>query len=321
MEQLRRFIERVRPLPRLVIQAHDFPDHDAVAASFALSHLLRQFGVTTRMVYNGVIDRVSLSHMIDWLEIDIVPWTEAGMTDADKNMTVDGCMGEKNVRDLPGEEIAVVDHHQSKPPPGLWFSDVRPTYGATATIVYEYYRDLGVPMPQAVATALQVGQAIDTANLTRGFCAADIEAFAHFHQIADQSLVARICRNSLMKSEVRYYEELLKALDVHKGAGFVWLERSCPKNMLGMMGDFLLSVEEIHTTILAAPSEDVIQMSLRTEHPDINVGQIVREVLQQHDLGFGGGHRHMAGGLIKREKFAAVGTGERLFELFRRRLP
>jgi nanoRNase/pAp phosphatase (c-di-AMP/oligoRNAs hydrolase) len=85
------------------------------------------------------------------------------------------CVGEKNVTDLTGEEVAVIDHHQVTPAAGLWYEDIRPDYGATATIIYEYYQQLGLAMPVAVATALQVGLNIDTANLTRGFCEADVE--------------------------------------------------------------------------------------------------------------------------------------------------
>ena len=321
MQALRNFIDRVRPLPRLVIQAHDFPDHDAVSSAYALSYLLGHFGVKTTLVYNGIIDRISLKNLIEQVDIPIVHWTEAALTPADKTITVDGCIGEKNVTDLPGDEIAVIDHHQVTPPQGLWYCDVRPDYGACATILYEYYEGLGVPMPRPVATALQVGLAIDTANLTRGFQKADVQAFAHFHENADQEQINLICRNSLLKSEVVFYKQLLEGLQVRDGVGFVWLADGCPKNMLGVMGDFLMSVNEISTTILAAPAGDVIQLSLRTEHPQVNVGRLVKELLAEHDIGFGGGHAHMAGGLIQRAKFNVPEPHLRLFELFLSRLP
>lgn len=321
MLALRSFIGRVRELPRLVIQAHDFPDHDAVSSSFALAHLLGEFGVRTQLVYNGVIDRISLKNMIETLEIPIVHWQQAGLTAADKTITVDGCIGEKNVTDLPGDEIAVIDHHQVVPPPGLWYQDVRPSYGACATILHEYYEALEIPIPRRVATALQVGLAIDTANLTRGYQKADVHAFAHFHEVADQDQINSICRNSLMRSEVVYYRQLLDGLQVRDGIGFAWLADGCPKNMLGVMGDFLMSVNEISVTILAAPDGDQIQLSLRSENPAVNVGKIVKETLAEQGIGFGGGHAHMAGGLIQRAKFMHAEPGPRLFELFLGRIP
>lgn len=321
MQALKDFIERVRPLPRLVIQAHDFPDHDAVSSSFAFAELLAHFGVKTTLVYNGLIDRISLQNMIDWLEIPIRPWREAGLTEADKIITIDGCIGEKNVLDLPGEEIAVIDHHQVRPPPSLWYQDVRPDYGACASILHEYYGALGVPMPPKVATALQVGLAIDTANLTRGFQQADVRAFAHFHEIADQTLIHQICRNSLLRSEVVFYRQLLESLKVQDGIAFAWMAEGCPKNMLGMMGDFLMAVHEIDTTILAAPAGEVIQLSLRSEHPQVNVGRVVKELLAEQRIGFGGGHAHMAGGIVQRASFDVPNPAEQLFALFLHKLP
>jgi nanoRNase/pAp phosphatase (c-di-AMP/oligoRNAs hydrolase) len=320
MQAFSSFVERVRDLPRLVIQAHDFPDHDAISSSFALAHLLGCLGVRTRMVYNGLIDRVSLRNLIDHLDIDIVPWREAGLSAQDHIVTVDGCIGEKNLMDLPGREIAVIDHHQVAPPQGLWFQDVRPDYGACATILVEYYAALGIAMPRAVATALQVGLAIDTANLTRGFQQADVAAFATLHRLADQAQINRICRNSLLHAEMVHYQHLLQALRMHGRVGLVWLERDCPKNLLGMMGDFLMTVDEIETTILAAPVGDVVQLSLRTENPQLNVGRLVREVLTEHGLGFGGGHAHMAGGMIERGKLRGSDAGVQLLERFVRKL-
>ena len=99
---------------------------------------------------------------------------------------MDGCSGEKNVANATGEEIAVIDHHRVAAPARLWFCDIRPEVGATVSIVFDYYRQLGVEIPPRIATAMQVGLAIDTANLTRGFGTLDIETFAALHQLLHQ---------------------------------------------------------------------------------------------------------------------------------------
>ncbi len=137
MNEFSQLIERLKGLPRVVIQAHDFPDHDAVASAYALAYLLNQHGIETIQVYNGVIDRVSIHRMIEILAIPIVHADEAGLRAEDILIVVDGCVGEKNVTDLTGEEVAVIDHHEVTPAAGLWYQDIRPHYGATATIIYE----------------------------------------------------------------------------------------------------------------------------------------------------------------------------------------
>lgn len=310
------FIEQLRRLPEVVIQAHDFPDHDAISSAFAFGYLLETQGIKTRLVYNGIVDRISLQKMIEVLAIPIIHASEAGLTEEDKIITVDGCIGEKNVTDLPGDEIAAIDHHEVTAPKGLWFSDIRPEYGATATIMFEYYQALEVSMPRNIATALQVGLAIDTANLTRGFVDADLRAFEYFHSVADQDLVGRICRNSMQQKELIYYQKMLEVLARHGNVAFAWLEEGCPKNMLGILGDFVLGLDEVDVVILAATAGECVHLSLRSESSNINVSTLVRDVLLHNNVGFGGGHSHMAGGILDLKLFHGSALNNDLFELF-----
>jgi len=316
MDSLFHFIEQLRDLPSVVIQAHDFPDHDAISSAFALGHLLETQGIKTRLVYNGIVDRVSLQKMIEVLSIPMIHASEAGLTEGDKIITVDGCIGEKNVTDLPGYEIAAIDHHEVIAPKGLWFSDIRPEYGATATIMFEYYQILGETMTRNVATALQIGLAIDTANLTRGFVGADLKAFEYFHTRADQDLVGRICRNSMQHKELIYYQKMLDVLDRRGNVAFAWLEEGCPKNMLGILGDFVLALDEVDVVVLAATAGQKIHLSLRSESPSINVSRLVRDVVVQNKIGFGGGHSHMAGGILDIERLTNSALSNNFFELF-----
>lgn len=297
-DKLIQFFKRIKSLDRLIIQAHDFPDHDAVSSAYALSILLDELGVNTLIVYNGSIDRISLSNMIKWLDIPILHCSKVTLTPNDKIITVDGCIGENNVTDMPGEEIAVIDHHTVTPPLNLWFCDIRPTYGATATIIYEYFSLLDIEIPPKVATALLVGLNIDTANLTRGFCNADLKAFLVFNHLSDLKLVNRICRNSLIESELISFQHLCEGVNEVDGIATVLLKDSCAKNLLGVLADFLLSVNEYDVVIVAMKYNEGLQLSLRSECSKINVGKLLRETLNNKNRGFGGGHNHMAGGYI-----------------------
>jgi nanoRNase/pAp phosphatase (c-di-AMP/oligoRNAs hydrolase) len=317
VNEFSQLIERLKGLPRVVIQAHDFPDHDAVASAYALAYLLNQQGIETIQVYNGVIDRVSIHRMIEILAIPIVHASDAGLRAEDILIVVDGCVGEKNVTDLTGEEVAVIDHHEVTAAAGLWYQDIRPHYGATATIICEYYQQLDLTMPTAVATALQVGLNIDTANLTRGFCEADVKAFAFFHRIANQDLVNNICRNSLESSELPYYQHLLSELRIDRGVATALMPTDCPKNLLGLLGDFLIAVDSVDVSILACGRPETIQLSLRSERQEVNVAQLAQHVLVDTEIGFGGGHAHMAGGVVNLAKLRHEdNAAEHVFGLF-----
>lgn len=301
-KKLNSFLNRLKPLDRIVIQAHDFPDHDAVSAAYGLSIILQHLGLKTVLVYNGEIDRISLLNMIKWLDIPIKHCSEVNLNPNDKIITVDGCIGEKNVTDMPGDEIAVIDHHCVTTPVGTWYSDIRPSYGATATIIYEYFCLLDIPMPQAVASALLVGLNIDTANLTRGFCSADIKAFLYFNQIAELEQVNKICRNSLIQSELISFEQACAQVTSIGGIATLLLKEGCAKNLLGVLADFLLSVNEYDVVIVAMIQNNGMHISMRSECPKVDAGKVIRQALNQKGMGFGGGHEHMAGGIIPADK-------------------
>lgn len=301
-EKLLRFFEQLTPLPRVIIQAHDFPDHDAIASAFGLSVILQRFGMKTLIVYKGDIDRISLTNMIERLNIPIINYSKADLHEDDFIITVDGCAGEKNITDMLGDEIAVIDHHSVLVPDNLWFSDIRSEYGSTATIIYEYYQLLEMIMPINVATSLLIGLNIDTANLSRGFCDADLSAFVALNQKSDLNQVNRICRNSLIHDELINFEETCKSVQQSQGIATVLLKKPCAKNMLGVLADFLSTVNGFDIVIVAIENDRGLQVSLRSECPKVNLAKLLKKTLNDSQMGFGGGHRYMAGGLILKDK-------------------
>ena len=280
-QELEFFIEQLTPFKRIIIQAHDFPDHDAVASSYALAELLAQFKISTEIVYNGEIDRISLTNMIDWLDIPIVHCSSIQLTPADKIVTIDGCVGEKNITDIPGEEIAVIDHHTVIASKQLWYQDIRPNYGATATIIFQYFQMLGKELSNNAASALLVGLNIDTANMTRGFCGEDLKAFVALNVRADLELVNKIGRNSLLQHELNNFKDAFSVISEYSGIAMVLLDKPCAKNMLGIIGDFLLSVNEFDVVIVGGKHNDSLQLSFRSECPKVDVGELARIVLNQ----------------------------------------
>ncbi|WP_427980654.1 DHH family phosphoesterase [Agarivorans sp.] len=319
LAKLDALIERLQGLERVIIQAHDFPDHDAVASAYALAYLLRKKGLKPLICYQGYLDRVSLRNLIDWLDIPISKAHQLDLKPSDKIIVVDGCIGEKNVTDLPGLEVGVIDHHQVTAPDFVWYHDVRPDYGATATIILEYFFHYQLPIPQKIATALLVGLAFDTANFTRAVSPADVQALIQLQQCADMSIVNRICRNQIEYQELNLFHSMLDSIKKVNNCAFASLPDGCPKNMLGVLGDFLLSVDEIDIVVLSARNQEKTFISLRSECSHNNVAKIVRQALNDSGIGFGGGHAHMAGGVINKV-FSAAHEANFIFELFRPKL-
>lgn len=290
-------LERVRNSNNLFIQTHDFPDHDAVASAFGLQCLLRHFGIESTLVYEGVIERDSLRKMIRDLQITIKHLSDIEMREGHPIVIVDGCKGNKNVTDMIGDEICNIDHHLVTSPADVPLSDIRSHLGACSTLILEYYHTLDVKPEQAVATALMVGLNMDTALLTRNVSEQDVEAYAYLYGIADISLVNSILRNYVQVKDMAFFRGALDSIEVFGKAGYCYFPQGCNQNLLGILGDFFMSFQEIDIVVLLANNSDRINFSVRSEAEPVNAAHLVRNLLE--DIGFGGGHADMAGGMIK----------------------
>ncbi len=280
----------------LYIQTHDYPDHDAVSSAAGLQEILRRLGVQSRIIFEGDIQRDSLRKMIHDLDISIARSCDVELEADHKIVIVDGCKGNKNVTDLIGEEVAVIDHHQVKAADDVPFVDIRPDYGACASIIYTYFREFELEIPRKIATALMIGINMDTALLTRNVGEADVQAYADLYPLADIRLQNTLLRNYIQTKDLEFYRYAINNVKIEKAVSFCYFPEGCNQNLLGILGDFLLSLEEIDFSILCAKNKGKVNFSIRNERPEWNAALVIQNALQ--GIGFGGGHADMAGGII-----------------------
>ena len=298
MQNLKLLIENLKNENKPVyIQCHDYPDPDAVAAAFGLQYLFFEMGLESALIYEGHIQRDSLRNMISHLNINIRHASEYSLNDSSKVVIVDACLGNKNITDLIGNEIAIIDHHKldnNSTVEDMRYVDIRGQYGACATIIFEYLTALEIDIPKDIATALQVGILIDTASLTRSACSKDIDAYSELHKIADMDYVNVTLRNNIQKSDLKFFNEAIEQATFSGRAAFYYFKNGCSQNLMGIIGDFLLSLHEIAFVCLCAKNTEKINISARSEEPAWNASLIIQNALK--GVGFGGGHAHMAGG-------------------------
>ncbi len=301
----------------IFIQTHNFPDPDAVASAFGLQQLMKIHGISSRIIYDGVIQRMALINMINDFSIDISPSDSLTMCEEDKIILVDGCKRNKNVTDLPGEEIAVIDHHVGNDPEDIEFVDIRPDAGSCSSIISSYYKILGDKIPADTATVLLTGLFRDTDCMTRGVNTIDVDAYGELFKSADNFKVSSIVINNISISDLDYYSTVIKNLKIEGDIAFCYIQEECNQNLLGILGDFILSLEEIRFTALFADNKHVINISFRNESPEINAASVMKEIVA--GIGSGGGHIQMAGGVIdKKENFDSQAMFDQIVEIIRR---
>lgn len=305
-EQIQMLLDVVRG-HKIYIQTHNFPDPDAIASAFGLQVFLKSFGIESSLIYDGSIDRSALYKMIELLGIQFTAAQKVtDMLETDYIITVDGQKFNTNFTDLPGDEVACIDHHPTVIPCEYRYRDVRIT-GACSSLITQYYLEMEVPMPSNVATALLYGLQVDTDNLTRGVTELDIDVFSYLYKKANQSIITLISTGTMELTDLKAYGAAIENIHLYKNIGYACIPFDCPDALIAMVSDFILSLNEVTFCVTYSMREKGLKFSIRSSIPDVmNAGQITTHALK--DIGgSGGGHATMAGGFLPIEALENAG--------------
>lgn len=290
---------------KILIQTHNFPDPDAIATAFSLQYFLKQYSIESKIVYGGKIDNNNTKRMLEMFEIDIINSTDFIQYDEYPYVvTVDGQKNNSNFMDIPGEEIACIDHHDWRTDYEYDFVDHK-EYGACSTIITEYFIETGIRLPKNIATALLYGLKMDTFSFSRGVTSEDIKAFGFLHPISDIQQI-RILENSAVElADLRAYGVAFQNMVVYDKIGFSHINFDCPDSLIAMVSDFILSLSAVEIAVIYADRRGGYKFSVRSEIEGLNAGNLISDALEGY--GNGGGHPTMAGGIIFADKCSLLG--------------
>ena len=292
---------------RVYIQTHNFPDPDAISSAYGLKKLLEVYDVESKLCYDGRIDKLSASKLLDAFQMQIYPYADLlkEMKEDDYIICVDTQKHGGNVTDFVGDEVACIDHHPTFVPMEYKYQDIRIT-GACATLIAEYYAKIGHEPDQDTATALLYGLKMDTLQFSRGVTELDIEMFRFLFPFCDPEKLARLERNNMEFDDLRAYGAAIESIELYDKTGFSCIPFSCPDALIAILADFILALIEVEVAVVFSYREDGIKLSVRSEDPKVHAGNLLHQALL--DLGNGGGHAAMAGGFIRQDKVAGLGN-------------
>ena len=306
MNQWNDLVELCKGYP-VYIQTHNFPDPDAIASAYGLQKLLETHGVSSKLCYDGKIDKLSASKMLNAFHLEMEPYEDLAkhMQETDRIICVDTQKHGGNATDFIGDEVACIDHHPTFVPIDYHYQDIRIT-GACATLIAEYYAKLGIEPDRDVATALLYGIKMDTLQFTRGVTDLDIQMFAFLFPLIDPQKLSDLERNNMEFTDLKAYGAAIESIELYDKVGFSCIPFSCPDALIAIVADFILSLIEVEVAIIYSFRDDGIKFSVRSEDPDIHAGNLLHEALQ--GIGNGGGHASMGGGLIDQSSIETLGA-------------
>lgn len=287
-------------------------DPDALASAMALRHILTRKGCLVGIGQVNEIKRLDNLAMVRYLNIPTKRLIPNLIAQYDRFALVDSQPHHHPEFEKLTYSI-IIDHHPLVPekPARADYVEIKPEYGATATMLTEYLYTLKLRPPKLLATGLAFAIKADTLGFERKFVDADIKAFQYLSKYADFALIKRIVRSEYHLDWLRYFSRAFYTQRRIGQAVFAYVSRVDNPDVLVIIADFFTRVHGIPWVAVAGIYLDKLVIIFRGDGRRKNMGQFASCAFG--DVGSAGGHRDAARAEIEikhiqetdPEKFAA----------------
>ncbi|MDR1874898.1 MAG: DHH family phosphoesterase [Synergistaceae bacterium] len=302
----------------IAIQCHNNPDADTLAAGYGLYRYFQtSHKKNIKFFYGGpaMVTKPNLTGMIEALNIpvqyepDMKEWP--GLL-----VTADCQYGSGNVMCVKAPHVAVIDHHiqEGNLPP---LCDLRPALGSCATQVWLLLREELFPIDAALATALYYGLFCDTNNFAEVCHPLDYDMRDMLR--VDEHILKRLKHSNLSLSDLDIVSSVLRKNHYDPYSRFMIIGAPpCDPNLLGFVSDLAMQVDVVDFAVAYSVARERIKFSVRTAVREIKASDLTAWLVK--DVGWGGGHREKAGGVISTIKYAARFGKRRPTDFFDKRI-
>jgi nanoRNase/pAp phosphatase (c-di-AMP/oligoRNAs hydrolase) len=279
------------------------PDPDAISSALALKRLLWHKVQVTTIGIIRPIKRLNNKTLVRLLKSPLLQLTRSHLQEFDKFLLVDG-QPQHNEFFTQIKYTAVIDHHPLNMPVDAPFVDIRPEYGATATIFTEYLRAARIKPSQALATALIYGIKTDTRSMERHTLLEDVKAFQYLFPLANHNILRKIEISDLALKDLQFFQKAIDAKHVVKDRIFTHLGTVPSPDVQVIIAEFFLKVHDISWSVVSGIQSDQLIVIVRNDGYRKDAGKTVARAFGA--LGSAGGHRAMARAEIPLKNLATV---------------
>jgi nanoRNase/pAp phosphatase (c-di-AMP/oligoRNAs hydrolase) len=266
-------------------------DPDSMASALALKRILWRRVHTVTIAHFNEIRRFDNLTMARLLKIPLAKLNKIDAQNFSKILLVDG-QPYHHESFARFQYDAVIDHHPIVTPVKAPFVDIRPEYGATATIMTEYLRAAKIRPSKSLATALVYAIRADTRNFEAGALDEDVKAFHFLFPYANMHLLSRIETAEMGLEELPYFQQALANRRIRKGKIFSYLGRVHSLDTLVLVADFFMKCHEVTWTVVYGIYRKNLVVVIRNDGLRKNAGSLASKAFGP--FGNAGGHRAMA---------------------------
>jgi nanoRNase/pAp phosphatase (c-di-AMP/oligoRNAs hydrolase) len=265
-------------------------DPDAIASAMAVKRLLwrKTAGVTIACV--NVIKRPDNLAMIRLLKVNLLHVRDIDPANYNRIVMVDSQPNHHPWFEQLSPQV-IIDHH---PDTGHQapYTDIRPHYGANATILTEYLKAAKIKPAAKLATGLFWAIKTDTNDFERETLMEDLRAFQFLFRHANTTLARRIEQAELRTDFLKYFQRAIELHHLRKGRIFVHLGPVSTPDVCVLIADFFMRIESVDWSVVSGLNDRKLVVIFRNDGLRRNAGTVAKEAFGS--LGSAGGHKSAA---------------------------
>jgi len=310
----------------LTVLMHPDPDPDAMSCAMAVRELAESVDTDVTLQHSGQIRHQENRVFETVLDLDSAVVESESELASEDVVLVD----HNEPRGFPGARrvnpIAVVDHHPGGGT-GEEFTDVRTDNGSCASILAEYFADLGwEPTPpdaaavkagasgrrlsSRVATGLLYGIQSDTAQLTTGCSTAEFEGARYLYSGIDEDLLDRIANPEMDAEVLDVKATAIRERDVRNAFAVSDVGSVSNMDAIPQAADELLRLEGVTAVVVFGDSDGDLRLSGRSRDDRVHMGKTLQAVVKDVPMSSAGGHARMGGGQLSIEHMNGIGLSD-----------
>ncbi|MFZ3046653.1 MAG: DHH family phosphoesterase [Desulfatirhabdiaceae bacterium] len=288
-EKLRRFFDVFSAEDRVIVVIN--ADPDAIASAMAIKRLLWRKTASVTLSHINAIQRPDNLAMIHLLGAKLVHTDDIDEKNYSRFVMVDSQPSHNRCFSQFSQFHAIIDHHPLTDFNAL-FSDIRPHYGAAASIMTEYLRSAGIKPSSKLATALFLAIKTDTHNFERAASIEDIRAFQFLFKHANMNLARKIEQSELTPEFLKYFRHAFENYRIRASRLYVHLGPVINPDICVIIADFFMRVHSISWSVVSGVFKDELVIIFRNDGLKKNAGNLAARAFSAY--GSAGGHKSMA---------------------------
>lgn len=270
-------------------------DPDAIASAVAVKRLLWRKVSQVTVAYINQVKRPDNLQLIEVLKLKLEALKSLKLENFSRLVMVDSQPGHSPLTEnLPF--TVVIDHHpcstlaagQNYPA----YVDIRPDFGATATMMVGYLKSAKIKPNHRLATALFYAIKTDTRDFVRQGQLEDMKAFRWLYPFINPQLLSDIEKAPIARSSFNSLVSGLAGAVFTKNNAHSILSRTDHPDTLVLLADFLMKVKGVNRSVAAGIFGQKLVIIMRASGPRQNMGQLAEKAFGE--FGSAGGHKSMA---------------------------